>query len=94
MSQRIVISRIWCNECLQDCFQAFDESTGRWTHLGPETQDFVAYSNELKAQGYYSRHEGGSTYAFYPLAKHPSIPDDLVRYIEAHSDLIDAEQDW
>jgi hypothetical protein len=95
MSHRIVVSRSWCQECLRDCFQAYDEATGRWTHIGPETQDFAAFSAELKERGYYARHEQGSVYSFHRLASRPlPIPDDIVQYIEARGDLIDADQDW
>ena len=71
LSEEIVIARAWCKECLRDCFQAYNETTGRHTHLGPETTDLVTYTDELKTKGFqYGGHHSG-TWKYYRRVNQP-----------------------
>lgn len=45
----IKISRAWCDDDMQDCYFAYNETTGESTHC----ESYTAESRKLMAQGYY-----------------------------------------
>ena len=53
---RTRIARSWCDECLDNCWFAFDEQTRVTEHLGDSN---AKKWEELKAQGYQVAHRGG-----------------------------------
>jgi hypothetical protein len=61
MAHRIQIARAWCDECLCDCWFAYDESTRISEHLGTSN---AKKWEELKAQGYQVTHRGGGVFTF------------------------------
>ncbi len=88
MSHQIIVSRSWCKQCLRDCFQAYDESTRTWSHIGPQTIDLADYCHQLQSLGYWVRQRAGvyTFTRFKPVT--PESVDPLLAYIDAH------EQDW
>jgi len=56
MANRIQLARAWCDQCLSDCWFAFNEQTGVNQHLGESNAEKWV---ELKAQGYEPAHRGG-----------------------------------
>lgn len=93
MAQRIQIARAWCDECLRDCFQSYDESTGKREHIGPETQDLGKKTEELKARGYQVSHRAGVfTFTLWKAAP-LALPLEWQMLIEEH-EKIDRFQDW
>lgn len=92
MTNRIQITRAWCDECLGECFHAYNEGTGEHEHLGPDTADLARKGEELKAQGYQSSHRGGVfTYTLYKDHLHP-VP--LEWQLLAESKEPEYIQDW
>lgn len=93
MAHRIQIARAWCDECLQDCFFSYDESTGRKEHLGASTTDLGRKSEELKERGFVASHRSGVfTYTRYnsqPLA----LPLDW-QMAGDERESVDVYQDW
>jgi len=94
MAHKIQISRAWCNECLSECFFAFDTATGQSTHVGPDTSDLAHKGAELSAQGYTSSHHGGVyTYTLYKAAPLIPLPLDWQMAMEAR-ETIDIDQEF
>lgn len=90
MAQRIQIARAWCDECLAQCWFAFDEQTRVNEHLG---MDNSKKWEELKAQGYQPAHRGG-VYTFTLWKAQPlALPLDWQMAIEERQH-IDVNQDW
>ena len=89
MTNRVQISRAWCDECLAQCWHAHDESTGRNEHLGNSN---AAKWQELKDKGYQVSHRGG-VYTF-TLWKAAPLALPLEWQILAESKEPEYVQDW
>jgi hypothetical protein len=97
MSEEIVIARAWCKECLRDCFQSYNESTGQHKHIGPDTSDLAAYTADLKSFGFrFGGHRSG-TFRFYRYKSQPLVIEaqqlDWLMSMEVKVEA-EVEQDW
>jgi hypothetical protein len=100
MTHKIHIARAWCDECLRDCFFAYDEATGQNQHVGPESQDLSEKAQELGRKGYKASHRSGVfTYTLYKAAP-LALPLDW-QFVNDRYEAMDAarqkellEQDW
>lgn len=90
MAHRIQIARAWCDECLANCWHAYDEGTGVRQHLGASN---AAKWEELKAKGYQAKHSGGGAYTF-TLWKAAPLALPLEWQILAESKEPEYVQDW
>lgn len=64
-----MIARAWCDECLMDCFFAYDEATGANEHLGASSSDLANKAADLQSRGYVASHRNRVyTYTLYKAA--------------------------
>lgn len=94
MAHRIQISRAWCDECLCNCFHAYDESTGENQHVGNTTYDLGQYTAPLIKRGYLASHRNGVfTYTLYKDHLHP-VPLEWQLLAESKEPEYLRDQDW
>jgi len=91
MANTVVLSRTYCDEHMSECWQSFDEGTGKTACVPSYTEE----TQRLKASGYvYTGHRAGQyTYALRkstPLA----LPLAWQMAIEERPEYVDVDQDW
>ena len=71
MAQKVILSKVWCDEHMAECWQAYNTSSGKVTHV----DSFTAATETLKEYGYvYTGHNSGQ-YEYTRRASQPLALD-------------------
>lgn len=94
---RITYRRAWCDDCFDDCYWSYDETTGITKHVGSGTLALAAALEPLRRQGAYVRHLGhgdfqATLYKAGPIAL--TLDWQMAIQLADQRETIDQDQDW